>query len=350
MDLRTRLLLGYLYIVALLVVTAGTSAIAFNRLAEITATIADQHMVSIDATIDLLASLERQDSATLAVLLNSDEAEATMLAAQREFDDALEVLAAAANDDVQGALAHVRLEYERYTLARAAILGSSAADLARYQAEVEPRFEAARSLVLSMLTEIGEETALSSRDSQSVAVRNSVWLGIVVTLAILSMAMLARGLQAQVFSRLAELKEVADLIAGGHRSRRVRVYGRDELSRIAMRLNEALDARDQLEAEMNGRLTQQRQVLLGVVAAFPHPTALVGLDGYVVASTLSEHDLEFVESCGRTVRDNHPTGTEPEDGYVEFELGATAVFPGVRFQLLVAPGSRPVGWLATPLR
>jgi phosphoglycerate-specific signal transduction histidine kinase len=350
MELRTRLLLGYLYIVALLVITSGTSAVAFNRLDRMTAQILDQHMVSINATIDLLASLERQDSATLAALLRSEEAGVIMQGAESEFDEALATLTAAANDDVRGAVEQVQGEYERYVESRRSLLAEPSNNIERYQAEVAPKFDALRNLVLMLLTEIGDETELSSRESQMVAVRNSVWLGIVVTIAILSMALLARGLQGQVFARLSELKEVADLIAGGLRSRRVRVYGRDELSRIAMRLNEALDARDQLEAEMTGRLTQQRQVLLGMVSAFDGPVALVGLDGHVVASSLSEHDEEFVATCADKIRGNHPTGTEPEGGYIEFEVGGGGFAPAIRFRLLVAPGSRPVGWLAQPVR
>jgi len=83
---------------------------------------------------------------------------------------------------------------------------------------------------------------------------------------------------------------VTEAIAAGDRRRRVRDFYQDELGLVARQLNAALDRQQELESQMQGRLLEQRRILVGLMNQWPTPAGMIGIDGELVATTLTSED------------------------------------------------------------
>lgn len=161
--------------------------------------------------------------------------------------------------------------------------------------------------------------------------------GLLVGVALLSFGWLAQALGRGVLGRVAELKTVAAAIADGDRTRRAPVHTRDELGLVAEQLNAVLDRHQRLEAEAVGRLSQHRQLLAGLLASMPAPSALLTPDGTQVVATLDPDLADTVAEAARGLR-----GTETTSSEVRVPLcSGNAVFRPLRVE-----GARLVGWLA----
>ena len=99
MKLRVRLLVGYGYLVALLLLTAGSGMLGFLQLSEGIDVILEENFRSISASTHMLEALERQDSATLLLLLDEQTDRADMERFQKAFSDALEEAQANITED-----------------------------------------------------------------------------------------------------------------------------------------------------------------------------------------------------------------------------------------------------------
>jgi HAMP domain-containing protein len=303
MTLRTRLLLGYGYLIALLLLSVGTAAFNSQRVARNVQVVVQNNLVSLSAAVAMLDQIERQDSATLVGLMQRSEP-TEMTAAEEDFEKALvQARSAAMTDDDIAMLKNLQENYEVYRKARDELLRSIPEDAyAAYHESVFRVFEELKRDVNQYLE--AKKTALGDANieaSQS-AIEAAVLLGVLVTVALLSLGPLSRSLQRDVLGRLSEVGSVTEAIASGDRRRRVRDFYQDELGQVARQLNAALDRQQELESQMQGRLLEQRRVLVGLMKQWPMPAALIGIDGELVASTLSEDDEAELDRLTPRVR------------------------------------------------
>lgn len=303
MTLRTRLLLGYGYLIALLLLSVGTAAFNSQRVARNVQVVVQNNLVSLSAAVAMLDQIERQDSATLVGLMQRSEP-TEMTAAEEDFEKALvQARSAAMTDDDIAMLKNLQENYEVYRKARDELLRSIPEEpYAAYHESVFRVFEELKRDVNQYLE--AKKTALGDANieaSQS-AIEAAVLLGVLVTVALLSLGPLSRSLQRDVLGRLSEVGSVTEAIASGDRRRRVRDFYQDELGQVARQLNAALDRQQELESQMQGRLLEQRRVLVGLMKQWPMPAALIGIDGELVASTLSEDDEDELDRLTPRVR------------------------------------------------
>lgn len=303
MTLRTRLLLGYGYLIALLLLSVGTAAFNSQRVARNVQVVVQSNLVSLGAAVEMLHQIERQDSATLVGLLQRSEP-TEMTAAEEDFEKAIaEARSSALTDDEIEMLSNLQDDYDAYHKAREELLRGVPEDAyAAYRETVFRVFEELKRDVDAYLD--AKKTALGDANieaSQS-AVEAAVLLGVLVTVALLSLGPLSRSLQRDVLGRLSEVGSVTAAIASGDRRRRVRDFYQDELGQVARQLNAALDRQQELESQMLGRLLEQRRVLVGLMKQWPMPAALIGIDGELVASTLSETDEAELDRLTPRVR------------------------------------------------
>lgn len=303
MTLRTRLLLGYGYLIALLLLSVGTAAFNSQRVARNVQVVVQNNLVSLSAAVAMLDQIERQDSATLVGLMQRSEP-TEMTAAEEDFEKALvQARSAAMTDDDIAMLKNLQENYEVYRKARDELLRSIPEEpYAAYHESVFRVFEELKRDVNQYLE--AKKTALGDANieaSQS-AIEAAVLLGVLVTVALLSLGPLSRSLQRDVLGRLSEVGSVTEAIASGDRRRRVRDFYQDELGQVARQLNAALDRQQELESQMQGRLLEQRRVLVGLMKQWPMPAALIGIDGELVASTLSEDDEAELDRLTPRVR------------------------------------------------
>ncbi|WAS98551.1 HAMP domain-containing protein [Nannocystis punicea] len=303
MTLRTRLLLGYGYLIALLLLSVGTAAFNSQRVARNVQVVVQNNLVSLSAAVAMLDQIERQDSATLVGLMQRSEP-TEMTAAEEDFEKALvQARSASMSDDDIAMLKNLQENYEVYRKARDELLRSIPENpYAAYHETVFRVFEELKRDVNQYLE--AKKTALGDANieaSQS-AIEAAVLLGVLVTVALLSLGPLSRSLQRDVLGRLSEVGSVTEAIASGDRRRRVRDFYQDELGQVARQLNAALDRQQELESQMQGRLLEQRRVLVGLMKQWPMPAALIGIDGELVASTLSEDDEAELDRLTPRVR------------------------------------------------
>jgi hypothetical protein len=342
MKLRTRILLGYWYLIGLLILGAAGAALSFFNLGRSIGTVLEENFDSVRASMEMLDALERQDSALLSSLLGDPEGASALAASQGAFRRS--VADARANITISGeaeVLDRIEGGYARFMKARDRLLEEARErPLAAYQVETLPLFMDLKQAVYELLDLNHRAMVEADQRAQRIARRHAVVLGMRVVGALLSLAVLSQALGREVLDRLAGLSVVARAVAGGDRARRATPGGDDELGVVARQLNAALDRVEEVEAEIEGKLRQDRQLLLAVLDQLPPPAALLSLGGAVIASTLPEGDLDIVESLVP-------------------ELKATAILERGRFaetaedgrrvdlRLLMAANQRPVGWLAT---
>ncbi len=342
MTLRTRILLGYGFLVSLLVASAFGAALGFHQLGSSIGRVLADNVASMEAVTAMLEALERQDSAVLAALLGEGPAEIT--ASESAFRSAL--ARARANitlPEEPAILADIETRFVAYQAARDTLLATRPQrPLAGYEAETYPRFEAVKTRVLDLLEANHRAMVEADRDAQRSATRRAILHGVLVTVALLALGLVSRAMGRDILEPLTELRNVAQAIADGDRRRRSASATRtDELGVVARQLNSMLDAQQELDGRMQGLLGQQRLLVLGLLGELPEPAVVVALDGLVVASSTDEAAIRAVEAAARHLK-GQPTH---EDAPRQVEIAGAGRM--VTFRLLRASGGRPTGWLAT---
>lgn len=348
MTLRTRLLLGYGYLTALLLVTAVVSALGLQRFGRGLDRVLAENLTSMQAAMAMLDALDRQNAATFAVLLGDPAAAARLATAEADFDAALDTArqhAYAVGEDVLVAA----LAQERRALrnAREELLASTpATPLAAYQRAVAPAFAGVKQRVVELLAKNTESMHQADRRARREAQGFALGLAGLVVVALLSLGFMSRAMQQMILSRLTELKELGDAIAAGDRTRRFRARRDDELGLLARHLNVALDRQDAIQAQMEGRFGQQAQLLLGLLGALPEPAGVAALDGDLIASTFTGREEARVASFAERIRAERRLAEPARPGLVRTVADVDGE-GGLELTLLVANGVRAVGWLVT---
>ncbi len=350
MTLRLRLLLGYGYLVGLLLLATGTSMVGFLHLSAGIGGVLEENFFSIRAAMTMIEALERQDSATLAALIEGREELADAESYERAFREAFEEAAANVTEEGEPeVLAAIREGSAAYVEARNRLLAARPErPLAAYNREVFPRFATVKSRVFELLTLNQRAMFEAEREARQAAVRSGTWLGFLVVVALVSLVFLSRAMQRRILARIERLVAGMTAIAGRHR-RRLREEGEDELARIAHQVNRLLDQYDRLEASTRGRLAQERRLVQGLVAGLGPGGALFGLSGDLWAGELPDRELE--ERIAAWIREEGRQRAEAGEPFAATVAadGAGAGGPReVEMELVVAPGDRPVGWLARP--
>ncbi|MFH1434716.1 MAG: HAMP domain-containing protein [Pseudomonadota bacterium] len=351
MNIRTKVLLGYGFMVVLLMAVAGSSAVGFNELyASISRNLAERRS-GVEAATGLLESLERQDSATLALIIsgNSESQIEQMKGSDERFLALLKDVRSDAADLERDLTESISSHFIHYRKQRDAFLAAPGSKtLASYEERLFPLFWAVRQEVFRLLSLNYDQFERAEGEVQSTAIRNGIYLGILVMVALLAIMILSSMMRKHVLNPLAELADFSEDFSQGKSRRRLTVRGNDEIGRTARNINRILDSLDAREAQYDGRQSVLRQLLLALLDAFREPTAAVGLDGMLLASTMTQAGedallalIPQIRKRGEALLDDRG---EAGDARVEFEEAGGAGRK-VRVQLLRAQGKQPVGWL-----
>lgn len=297
MTLRTRILLGYGYLIGLLLFSVSVAAVNSQRVAGNAKQIIERNIRSLTPAIAMLEQLERQDSETLFALLHPTTGTGLDVA-ERGFEAALvaaEEVSKAGGDELDGpTLAAMRKNYDIYRKARSELLSRVYEDSVSAADDYRGPTQTALLVLKAELDDyVKRKTGAlkqANDEASRSAVEGAVLLGVMVTVALLSLGFLSRSLQRDVLGRLTEVGHVTEAIAAGDRRRRVRDFYQDELGLVARQLNAALDRQQELESQMQGRLLEQRRILVGLMNQWPTPAGMIGIDGELVATTLTSED------------------------------------------------------------
>lgn len=342
MRLRTRILLGYWYLVALVVLSAGGAAIGFQKLGNNIGRVLDENFESVRASMAMVEALERQDSAVLAVLLGQVGARDQVEGSQANFSRALEQARANITLAVEvPVIEDIGNRFAAFVEARDQLLDAAPEQpLRAYEQETFPRFEKVKERVLDLLEVNHMAMVEADRRAQSAANRRASTLALIVLVALISLALLSRAMKRVVLDRLAELAEIAEAVAAGSTDRRAADGQADELGLVSRQLNTVLDRQQAMSVAIEGRVALFRELVLGLLGAFPMPAAVLSFDGHVLASTLPPG----AEARLAAAADRLPPAREVEarpDRTLELDLD------DLRVRLMEGSKGRPVAWLVT---
>jgi HAMP domain-containing protein len=348
MTLRVRLLLGYGYLIGLLLLTAVSALLGFLRLSESVDVVLEDNYATIRASLDMLEALERQDSATLAALLEGD-AETGMAAHEEGFMEALGRAEGNVTEEAERpALTALRELFSVYRGERQALIAERPErPLRDYNERVFPAFQEVKHKVLQVL-EINQQAMIEAdRRAKATAVQNGAWLGFLVAVALVSLVFLSRALQRGLLARLDALRRGMAAIAGGDARRRLRADGQDELGRLGRHFNDLLDRLQATEARYQGRLAQERRALLGLVEALGGDgVAVYDASGRLLASG-GASGSEPPVAVGRWIGERGGEDGEAEGGGEQLTAGEVEAGGAVwRLERLTTARGRPSGWLA----
>jgi methyl-accepting chemotaxis protein len=340
MRLATRILLGYWYLVILLVIIAAGAALGFHTLGSNIGRVLTENFDSVRSSTAMMESLERQDSAVLALLLGREGARHALETSEESFRQALgRARANITLPEEEPVIEDIEQRFAAFAAARDQLLGATPEyPLRAYDEETFPKFEAVKAGVIDLLEINHQAMVEADRQAQATASQRATVLALLVLLALFSLAFLSRALNRTLLERLDELAEVAEAIAGGSFDRRAAVQYPDELGAVARQLNAVLDRQQEVENTMVGRTALYRDLLVGLLGALPRPAAIVGLDGRVLASTLDAAADALIEQAASKI-------PAVDRGTAEAEFMTEKGAVGMR--LLCVGAQRPLAWLAT---
>lgn len=134
-----------------------------------------------------------------------------------------------------------------------------------------------------------DQALKSFRDAERrLVLSNSVQLGFLVTIGLLTLTFISVSLQRDVLSRLFKLKTFCEALLRGNRHLRISMTGNDELTLLGRLLNSALDRQDELQAELKGKLTLQKDMVLALLSAYERESLLLDGKGDILVSMLPE--------------------------------------------------------------
>lgn len=294
MRLRTRLLLGYGYLVLLVLLVAGVSTVGFFELSKTIHTVLDENFASVRASIDMLHSLERQHSDTMKRL--SDDPGSSPAPDGRNFEVALDKASQNISlPEEKKVVADIRHSYEQLVTRRKTFFGRPNPSLTAYDADVYPAFIETKSKVVRLLELNYNAMLAADADARDVASRFGFWIGIVVVIALVSVLLLARSLQDHLIRRLSAMSNTVTAVASGDMKRRFTEAHDDELGRIAALLNETLDREEEFRNRANCVDAEGRRITAAVFRDLVEPPAVIqDCNGEVLAAVGDDELVEWI--------------------------------------------------------
>jgi HAMP domain-containing protein len=337
--LATRILISYGYLAALLLLSAAGAALAFEQLGDNINDVLGENFRSVQAGISMLESLERQDSAALSLLLGHAEGRPRLGDADNAFRESID--AARSNVTIEREpeiLARIEERFDRFRRVRDEVLMEPAAErLEDYEQRAFPLFEEVKVSVRELIDVNHEAMQRADERARRAAATNAALHGLLVAVALLSLAPLSASMRRHVLSRLQEIGAVSEAISAGDLGRRLDERHTDELGQTARQLNRVLDRYQVSEAELSGHRAHERGMVQSLLRQLPQTAVLFSTSGEVIDST-----------AGATVTAAVRDGAEEHVRTMEDPAPSEFVVDGQRVTLLpLRPPDRPqIAWLA----
>ena len=290
MNLRTKLLLGYLVFVAALVVLGAWSAWRLREMGGVSRRIIANNYDSVVAAEEMKESLERQDSAAVFALLGATEKARAQLTEHRaRFDASFEK--AAHNITEVGepeAIENIRSNrdayyqmYDQFFAVATANNGANLAERNEYFTRLEPQFNKLRADCEHLL-QLNQRAMLAK--SEAAAGVAQLWFyrtlliaGTLVTAGVI----LAFLLSNRIVEPLRQLTATTTRIAAGDLDAKVTVDSHDEVGVLATEYNRMAERIRELRNSDLGKLIVAQQTTEAAIDSLYDPVIVTDEDGRV---------------------------------------------------------------------
>ncbi|MGH9841949.1 MAG: HAMP domain-containing protein, partial [Blastocatellia bacterium] len=289
MNLRTKLLIGYLAFAAALAALGAWSAWKLGELGGVARTIITQNYDSVVAAQEMKESLERQDSATTIALLGRLPRARTQLREQRArfdaaFDKAAGNITEPGETELIAALRRERDDY--YRLGDEWFAGfdqpaTAAPRPDRYFLELEPAFHRLRARCEALL-QLNQRAMLSKSDRAAGVARRSLLLTLALATGLVLGGIALAVLWADRIVRpVQKLKEATARIAGGNLNARAEIVSRDEVGVLSAEFNRMAERIRQLRQTDLGKLVVAQQTAEAAIDALGDPALVTDEQGRI---------------------------------------------------------------------
>ncbi len=291
MNLRTKLLIGYLAFAAALAALGVWSAWKLDELGGVARLILAQNYDSVVAAQEMKESLERQDSAATIALLGRLSRAQTQLREQRArfdaaFDKAAGNITEPGETELIAALRRERDDY--YRLGDEWFAGfdrqqpaATAPRSDRYFLELEPAFHRLRARCEELL-QLNQRAMLVKSDRAAGVARRSLLLTLALATGLVLGGIALAALWADRIVRpVQKLKEVTARIAGGNLNARAEIVSRDEIGVLAAEFNRMAERIRQLRQTDLGKLVVAQQTAEAAIDALGDPALVTDEQGRI---------------------------------------------------------------------
>ena len=372
MNLRTKLLAGYMIFVAALIVLGGLSAWRLREMGGVSRRIISNNYDSVVAAQDMKESLERQDSAAVFALLGAREKAMAQLQEHRARFDA-SFKKAASNITESGepeSVETIRRDRDAYYQMFDAFLAkvnategvrrenvSQTQELAErneYFTNLEPQFNKLRADCDHLLQLNQRAMAAKSEAAAGVA---QLWFYRTLLIAGLMVAAgiaLAFWLANRIVEPLRALTATTSKIAGGDLDAKAEVNSEDEVGILATEYNRMAERIRQLRLSDKGKLIVARQTTEAAIDSLFDPVIVTDAEGLVTKLNPAAEEIfgSEAENAGKHVgdvaRDTRIAGAVAEALHSQRAVageGSASVLP-----LAVAGLERAFRLRTTPMR
>jgi len=321
MNLRTKLLLGYLVFVAALVVLGGWSAWRLREMGGVSRRIIANNYDSVVAAQDMKESLERQDSAALFALLGARDKASSQLREHRarfdaDFKKAENNITEVGERESIDAIRRDRdIYYQMFDAFMAKVNATESSQpksIARdeelterneYFTQLEPQFNKLRAECEHLL-QLNQRAMLAKSEAAAGVAqlwfyRTLLFAGVLVVAGLL----LAFFLSNRIVEPLRQLTATTARMAGGDLDAKVTVSSRDEVGVLAVEYNRMAERIRQLRSSDLGKLLVAQQTTEAAIDSLYDPVIVTDGKGCVTKLNPAAEEIfgSEKENTGRHV-------------------------------------------------
>ena len=318
MNLRTKLLTGYLVFVAALVVLGGWSAWRMLKMGDVSRRIISNNYDSVVAAQEMKESLERQDSAAVFALLGARErAEAQMREHRARFDANFRKAANNITEPGEPEIIEtIRRERDAYyrlfdaflarvnaTAANPELRNEESAERAEYFTRLEPQFNKLRG-DCEQLLQLNQRAMLAKSEAAAGVARRWFYLTLLMAgLLVCASLALAFWLADRIVRPLRQLMATTARIAKGDLDAEVEVTSRDEVGQLAAEYNRMAEALRILRRSEMGQLLVAQQTTEAAIDSLYDPVIVTDSEGRVTKLNRAAQEIfgSEEENAGRHV-------------------------------------------------
>lgn len=294
MNLRNKLLLGFLIFIAALLALGGWSAWRLRELGGVSRRIISHNYDSVVAAQEMKESLERTDSAALFLLLGDrDRAMAQSNRYRARFDEAFETAAKNITEpgepQIIESIRRDRDEY--YRRFEAFIVIGERRRPADYFQYLEPIFNELRTKC-DQLLQLNQRAMAAKSEAAAGIARREFRLTLLLAGASVAVGLALAVLLANSIVRpVRELTATAAKIAGGNLGAKAEIRSRDEIGMLAAEFNRMAERIQQLRRSDYGRLVTAQQTTEAAIDSLFEPVLVTNGEGEVTKMNRAAESL-----------------------------------------------------------